>query len=198
MGEKKRRLSAAGLVPATPGPPPILVRPAFEPDLDQITVIYHHHVMTGTGTFDIDPPSYTAMRDRWVKIAAQGWPFLVACDPQAFSRVLGYAYAQPFRERKAYEKTFEDSIYVAPFQTQRGIGKRLLYTLIEDCKALNVRQLLAVIGDSQNTASINLHVWAGFRHVGFLHTVGRKFGRDLDVVLMQRALASNEESRVRG
>lgn len=196
MGEKKRRLSAAGQTPGAPTTwSPVMVRPAYDVDLEQITVIYHHHVMTGTGTFDIDPPSFEAMRDRWAKIAGQGWPFLVACDPQAFTRVLGYAYAQPFRERKAYAHTFEDSIYVAPFQTGKGIGKRLLSSLMEDCKPLNVRQLLAVIGDAENTASIGLHAWAGFTHAGRLQHVGHKFGRDLDVVLMQRSLAPMGNAR---
>jgi phosphinothricin acetyltransferase len=202
MGEKKRRLSVGGGLqsarhtPTRPGagsqteggPPTLLVRPAFEADLEQITVIYHHHVMTGTGTFDIDPPSEAAIQERWSKIAAQGWPFLVACAPQQFSRVLGYAYGQPFRERKAYAQTFEDSVYVAPFAQGRGVGRVLLASLLDDLKAQDVQQVIGVIGDGHNHASIALHRALGFWEAGRLHAVGHKFGRWLDVVLMQRQL----------
>jgi L-amino acid N-acyltransferase YncA len=193
MGEKKRRQGAGGPtaapLPKTELPQTgLVVRPAFEADLDQITVIYHHHVMTGTGTFDLDPPDLAAMTQRWSKIAAQGWPFLVACAPHQFSRVLGYAYAQPFRERRAYAQTFETSIYTAPFQQGRGVGKVLLRALMDDCAAIGVRELVAVIGDSNNMASIGLHQAAGFWPSGQLLRVGQKFGRWLDVVLMQRSL----------
>jgi phosphinothricin acetyltransferase len=188
MGEKKRRQASGHMPNAPQSAPAILVRPAFTADLEQIAVIYHHHVMTGTGTFDIDPPSEAAMRERWSKIAGNGWPYLVACAPQQFSRVLGYAYAQPFRERKAYAQTFEDSVYVAPFAAGRGVGRVLLSTLLDELKAIEARQVIAVIGDAENRASIGLHESLGFWPAGRLHAVGHKFGRWLDVVLMQRQL----------
>lgn len=196
MGEKKRRMQAGGPSPSgaiPPNQPPVgvpdlIVRPCFEPDLEQVTVIYHHHVMTGTGTFDLDPPDLAAMRERWAKVVSNGWPFLVACAPQQFSRVLGYAYAQPFRERKAYAQTFEDSVYVAPYLGKRGVGTALLDAVLKDLAQINARQVLAVIGDADNAPSIGLHRKLGFQDAGRLHAVGHKFGRWLDVVLMQRAL----------
>lgn len=197
MGEKKRRVQAqtesgdAGAGAAgPPNPFGLLVRPALDGDLDQITVIYHHHVVTGTGTFDLDPPGFIAMRQRWAHMASKGWPYLVVCAPQQFSRVLGFAYAQPFRERKAYAQTFEDSIYLAPFVQGRGVGTLLLQALIDDCRARDVRELLAVIGDADNAASIALHRKMGFRMVGRLERVGQKFGRWLDVVMMQKSLTN--------
>lgn len=199
MGEKKRRHLAAGGalngVPTTtargpdrPDQPDLVVRPAFEADLEQVATIYHHHVMTGFGTFDIDPPGYAQMHERWTKIVTNSWPFMVACHPNQFSRVLGYAYAQPFRERRAYAQSFEDSVYVAPFQQGKGVGSLLLNAIIEDCAQQGVEQLLALIGDANNQASLRLHARAGFSLVGRLHNVGKKFGRSLDVMIMQRAL----------
>lgn len=197
MGEKKRRAMATGFggqavsgdAPNQPASPPaILVRPCYDQDVDQCRVIYHHHVMTGTGTFDIDPPDPQAFHAKWSKISANGWPFLVACAPHQFSRVLGFAYAQPFRERRAYAQTFEDSIYIAPFMQGRGIGRVLLQSLIDDLAMIDVRQVIAVIGDADNAGSIALHEQAGFWQAGRLHAVGHKFGRWLDVVLMQRQI----------
>lgn len=199
MGEKKRRAMATGFggqatrsgesgATQIAQAPDILVRPCFEQDVEQCRIIYHHHVMTGTGTFDIDPPDAESFQAKWSKISGSGWPFLVACAPQHFSRVLGFAYAQPFRERRAYAQTFEDSIYVAPFMQGRGVGRALIHSLIDDLRSLDVRQVIAVIGDAGNAGSIALHQKAGFWPAGRLHAVGHKFGRWLDVVLMQRQI----------
>ena len=166
----------------------VMVRPCFTADLSQVTAIYAHAVSTGFGTFEIEPPDLKEMRARWSKIVDQGWPFLVASPVKDVSRVLGYAYAQPFRERAAYQWTFEDSVYVAPGQEGKGVGKALLGSLLFGLEADGVRQVVAVIGDSQNARSIRLHGSMGFVPCGKMRNVGYKFGRWLDVVLMQRQL----------
>lgn len=174
---------------ATPGPGPlILVRPCFDQDLQWVQLIYAHHVMTGAGTFEIVPPSLEEMRGRWSAIVSHNWPFIVACPAHDPSRILGYAYARPFRDREAYAYTFEDSIYVAPGQTGKGVGTRLLTHLLATLADDGVKQVVAVIGDSANHGSIAVHKRCGFRHVGQLSHVGAKFGRWFDVVLMQRTL----------
>ncbi|HVZ98818.1 MAG TPA: GNAT family N-acetyltransferase [Caulobacterales bacterium] len=174
-------------MPSTP--PPILVRPCFQQDLEFVQLIYGHHVMTGTGTFELEPPSLEEMTARWSRIVTKGWPFLVAAPRQDLSRVLGFAYAGQFRDRPAYATTFEDSIYVAPNAVRQGVGLLLMAELLSMLRSDGVREVLAVIGDRANTASIGLHEKAGFAHVGMFSNVGYKFGRWLDVVLMQRSLA---------
>jgi phosphinothricin acetyltransferase len=175
-----------------PAPAPaakkVIVRPCFQQDLQWVQLIYAHHVATGTGTFETIAPTLEEMTDRWAKIAGKGWPFLVACDADDLSRVYGYAYAAQFRDRQAYEKTFEDSVYVSPNTLGGGIGKALISGLLTELQEIGVQQVIAVIGDSANTASIELHRKAGFHYVGTLKGVGQKFGRQLDVVLMQRAV----------
>lgn len=151
-------------------------------------LIYATHVTTGTGTFEIEPPDLSEMNRRWSRIVENGWPFLVASPLKDVARVLGYAYAQPFRDRAAYAKTFEDSVYVAPGQQGKGIGDSLLATLLLGLEADGAREVIAVIGDSQNAASIRVHAKQGFRTCGKLLNVGWKFGRWLDVVMMQRSL----------
>jgi phosphinothricin acetyltransferase len=167
----------------------VIVRPCFQQDLEVVQLIYAHHVMTGAGTFEIEPPSLQEMTDRWSKVVTHGWPFLVASPTHDLSRVLGYAYAQPFRERAAYAQTFEDSIYVAPSSQRQGVGALLLSELLRALRHDGVREVLGVIGDSGNAGSIGLHQKAGFRHVGVFKDVGFKFGRWFDVVLMQRSFA---------
>jgi phosphinothricin acetyltransferase len=163
----------------------ITLRPARPDDLPAITAIYAHHVLNGTATFEIDPPSLQEMTARFTQLTEQRYPYLVAEDG---SRVLGYAYAGPYRPRPAYRYSVEDSIYLAPEAIGRGIGKRLLMRLIAECEALGFRQMLAVIGDSENAASIGLHRACGFTHKAVLDSIGAKFGRWVDTVLMQRAL----------
>jgi len=168
----------------------ILVRPCFQQDLTWVQLIYAHAVMTGTGTFETEPPSLEEMTQRWSKVVARGWPFLVASDADDISRIYGFAYAQQFRDRQAYSKAFEDSIYVSHLARGGKIGSALLGGLLGELHAIGVEQVIAVIGDSQNTGSIALHARYGFTMAGQLNAVGHKFGRVLDVVLMQRDLRS--------
>lgn len=163
----------------------LTLRDALEDDLPAVQAIYAHHVLRGTGTFEEEPPDLAEMRRRWREVRGRGFPWLVAT---AEGVVVGYAYANWFRPRTAFRYTCEDSIYVAPDWCARGLGTQLLGALLERCEAAGARQMLAVIGDSANAGSIRLHARAGFVPVGTLRGVGLKFGRWLDVVLMQRAL----------
>jgi L-amino acid N-acyltransferase YncA len=162
-----------------------LIRPCQIDDLDRIQAIYAHHVLTGTGTFELDPPSRAEIETRWRAVVSAGWPWLVA---EADGAVLGYAYAGPFRARAAYAHTVEDSIYLDLRAQGRGLGKALLFALMAAAREAGAREMLAVIGDSQNRASINLHKACGFRSVGAFERVGFKFDRWLDIVLMQSSL----------
>jgi len=161
------------------------LRPSVDADLPAVTAIYAHHVLTGTGTFELEPPDLTEMTRRRADVLVKGLPFLVAVQGD---RVLGYAYANHFRPRRAYRFCLEDSIYLAPEASGRGLGKLLLAELMVRCEALGGRQMLAVIGDSANAGSIGVHRALGFEHTGLLKAAGWKFERWLDVVLMQRAL----------
>ena len=165
----------------------ILIRDAVPTDLAAITAIYRHAVLHGTGTFELDPPDEGEMAARHASLTALGYPYLVAC---AGAQVLGYAYAGPYRDRPAYRFLVEDSIYVREGCQGRGIGAALIHRLIGESEAQGFRQMVAVIGDSENTGSIRLHEKAGFVPVGTLHAAGWKAGRWLDAVLMQRALGA--------
>jgi L-amino acid N-acyltransferase YncA len=167
------------------------LRPATRADLPQITAIYSHHVRTGLASFEIDPPDEVEMAQRFAAITAAGYPYLVAADRIS---VLGYAYANYYRTRPAYRHSVEDSIYVAPDALGRGIGKALLSRLIDECAARNFRQMLAVIGDSANAGSIGVHRACGFEHAGILKSIGFKFGRWVDSVLMQRGLGTADST----
>jgi L-amino acid N-acyltransferase YncA len=164
----------------------IIIRPATPDDAPAIASIYAHHVLTGTGTFEIDPPDVTDIRARMAKVAARGWPWLVSVSADGL--ITGYAYAGPFRERAAYDATVEDSIYLVPQTQGKGVGKALLSALIEACRTAGAKEMLAVIGDSDNSASIGLHKALGFGDAGLLRNVGVKFGRPLDVVILQKSL----------
>lgn len=170
----------------------IMVRPCFQQDLSQVHAIYATHVATGVGTFEIIPPDLQEISRRWSRNVDNGWPWLVASPLKDIGRVVGYAYAAPFRERAAYAKTFEDSVYVAPGQERKGIGDSLLASLLFGLEADGVREVVAVIGDSKNVGSIRLHAKHGFRDCGKLTKVGYKFGRWLDVVIMQRSLQPDD------
>lgn len=170
--------------------PSLLVRPSTPADLAAIQAIYAHAVLHGTGTFEIEPPSPDEMARRRDEVLARGLPWLVA---EADGAVLGYAYAAPFRPRPAYRFSLEDSIYLSPQAQGRGTGRLLLAELLARCQASGARQMLAVIGDSDNQASMALHRALGFRPAGTLQSVGWKFGRWLDVVLMQRALGPGDQ-----
>jgi phosphinothricin acetyltransferase len=178
--------------------PQIIVRPCFQADLPWITPIYAHAVTTGTGTFETEPPDLKEMHARWSRCVERGWPYLVASPISDVTRPLGYAYAQPFRDRAAYARTFEDSIYVTPSAQGKGVGDALLASLLIALEADGVREVVAVIGDSQNAGSIRLHEKHQFRTCGKLLNVGWKFGRWLDVVMMQRSLEPDEDDGRRG
>lgn len=164
---------------------PLLIRPSTAADLPAITAIYAHHVDHGTGTFELEAPSQADMALRRDDVLAKGLPWLVA---ESAGQVLGYAYANHFRPRRAYRFCLENSIYLHPQAQGRGVGRLLLAELLARCEAAGARQMLAVIGDSANGGSIGVHRALGFAHNGVLHAAGWKFGRWLDVVLMQRAL----------
>jgi L-amino acid N-acyltransferase YncA len=161
------------------------IRETSAGDLPGITAIYAHHVLTGTATFEEVPPSVDEMHARHEKVRALGLPWLVAEDDGV---LVGFAYAAPFRERSAYRYTLEDSVYVDPGQHRRGTGRALMAELISRCEGLGYRQMIAAIGDSANAGSIGLHAAMGFEPAGVYRNVGLKFGRWLDVVLMQKTL----------
>ena len=160
------------------------LRPATPEDVPAIQAIYAHHVLTGLGTFEEIPPTEGEMASRIAAVVERGLPWLVAESGE----VLGYAYAGPFRTRAAYRFTVEDSVYVGQTARGRGVGKALLAALIADCEAMGLRQMVGVIGDSGNAASIALHRSLGFEITATAPAVGWKFERWVDVVWMQRAL----------
>jgi phosphinothricin acetyltransferase len=161
----------------------MLVRTALPHDLAVITGIYDHAVRHGTASFELEPPDEKEMTRRFGTLRDGGYPYLVA---EIEGEIAGYAYAGPYRARPAYHWTVEDSIYVAPRSHRRGVGRALIERLIAEAEAAGFRQMIAVIGDSANAGSIELHRGAGFRMVGTFDNVGFKFGRWLDSVLMQR------------
>jgi len=165
------------------------IRPSQPSDIAQITAIYTHHVLHGTGTFEIEPPSELDMTHRRDDVLSKGLPYLVAVEGD---QVLGYAYCNWFKPRPAYRFSAEDSIYLAPKATGQGLGRALLAELISQAERAGVRKLIAVIGDSANLGSIGVHRSAGFKPVGTLTSCGWKFERWLDVVLMDRALGASD------
>ena len=165
------------------------IRHATESDIADIQAIYSHHVLNGTGTFEEEPPSVEEMLARFQKVIGQRCVWLVATDPTG---VLGFGYFTPFRDRSAYRFTVEDSIYVREDVRGQGVGKALVGRLIELATEQGLRQMIAVIGDSENTGSIGVHASLGFHMVGTMRAVGIKFGRWLDVVTMQRALGKGD------
>lgn len=166
------------------------IRPSTDGDLPAITAIYKHHVLHGTGTFEIDPPSETDMAGRRADVLAKGLPWLVA--EQDDGRVLGFAYANWFKPRPAYRFSAEDSIYIAEDARGMGLGRQLLAELAVQAEAAGVRKLLAVIGDSANAGSIGVHRALGFTDVGVMKSVGWKFGAWRDIVLMEKTLGAGD------
>jgi L-amino acid N-acyltransferase YncA len=164
---------------------PLEIRPATAADLPAITEIYAHAVRVGTATFELVPPDAGEMRRRFEALKGGGFPYLVAVLE---NNVVGYAYAASYRPRPAYRFTVENSVYLRPDIHRRGIGRQLLQQLIADCESRGFRQMIAVIGDSANAASVGLHRRCGFEMIGTHPNVGLKFGRWLDTVMMQRAL----------
>ncbi len=169
----------------------MLIRPSTEADLAAIQAIYAHAVQHGTGTFETEVPDLAEMTRRRSEVLGRQLPWLVACEGET---VIGYAYANYFRPRLAYRFCLEDSIYLHPEHQGKGTGRLLLTELIARCEALGARQMLAVIGDAANQGSIGVHAALGFEHTGKLANAGWKFGRWLDVILMQRQLGPGADS----
>lgn len=165
------------------------IRDATEADVPDMQAIYAHHVLHGTGTFEEEPPSVEEMLGRFHKVVDRGCVWLVAADATG---VLGYGYYAPFRDRSAYRFTVEDSIYVREDVRGQGVGKALVTRLIELATAAGLRQMIAVIGDSENVGSIGVHASLGFQMIGTMKSAGIKFGRWLDVVTMQRPLGKGD------
>jgi phosphinothricin acetyltransferase len=165
----------------------ISIRPSTDADVAACGAIYGEAVRNGTGTFELDEPDAAEMARRREAILVQGLPWLVA---DRGGEILGYAYAGQFRPRRAYRFCVEDSIYLSPQARGQGVGRLLLVELIARCEAAGIRQMLAVIGDSDNAASVGVHLACGFEHCGKFEAAGWKFDRWLDVVMMQRRLGT--------
>jgi phosphinothricin acetyltransferase len=167
------------------------IRDAADSDMPEVQAIYAHHVLRGLASFEEIAPGVEELRMRRESAVAHGLPYLVA---ELDGRVVGYAYATPYRSRSAYRHSIEDSVYVRDGFGAKGIGAALLTALIQRCEKGPWRQMVAVIGDSANAASIGLHRKLGFRVVGTLEAVGFKFGGWVDSVLMQRALGGGSQT----
>ena len=168
------------------------VRAASLQDLPAVQSIYAYHVLHGLASFEEEAPPLEEMRRRYEDVTGRGLPYLVA---EENGEILGYGYCTLYRSRSAYRFALEDSIYVKHGEQGKGIGKAVLARLIEHCAALNYRQMIAVIGDSANAASIAVHASLGFVRAGNLRSTGYKFGRWVDSVLMQLPLGEGDGSR---
>lgn len=169
----------------------IIVRDARASDVESIRSIYQHYVLNDLATFEEVPPSIEEIVARRAAVVAATLPYLVA---EIDGEIAGYSYATSYRQRPAYRHTIEDSVYVADVLRGRGVGAALLRSLISRCEGGPWRQMLAVIGNSENTGSIALHQKMGFQHIGTLRSVGFKLGRWVDTVLMQRALGPGDST----
>jgi L-amino acid N-acyltransferase YncA len=167
----------------------MVLRASQHADIPAIAAIYAHYVRHSTASFETEPPDYSEMANRRARILHAGLPWLVA---EIDGTIAGYAYAGPYRPRAAYRFTVENSIYLDPACAGKGLGSALMVRLLEDCEAWGARQMIAVIGGSDNHASIKLHQKFGFRHTGTLLAAGFKFGRWVDTVMMQRALGHGD------
>ena len=166
------------------------IRAATLADLAEIQSIYAHHVLQGAGTFEEEPPPLEEIERRHRGIVDRGWAYLVATDATG---VLGYAYFSQMRDRSAYRHTAENSIYVRDDVRGQGVGKALVAQLLQAAEVMGFRQMVAVIGDSDNVGSIGVHASLGFQRVGLLRATGLKFGRWVDTVMMQRALGRGDQ-----
>lgn len=169
----------------------MLIRTATLDDAPALAAIYGDACLHGVGTFEEVPPEPAEMAQRMTTVRARGLPYVVA---EVDGAVVGLAYAAPFRLRAAYRYLVEDSVYVAPAAKGMGVGRAMLSRVIDDCEALGLRQMMAVIGGSDNAGSIGLHTALGFRRQGVMEAVGFKFGRWMDIVLMQRPLNAGADT----
>ncbi len=160
-------------------------------DIEGIARIYDDAVLTGTASFEIEAPGVEGMTGRYLVLMEKGYPYFSAVVDD---KVVGFSFAGPYRARQAYNSTVENAIYVDPAYHGRGIGRLLMERLIDSCTEAGFRQMVAVVGDSRNSGSINLHRALGFHITGTLHSVGYKHGRWLDVVFMQRPLGDGYQS----
>lgn len=163
----------------------LLIRPSLDQDLPQITAIYAHHVLHGTGTFETDPPSVADMTTRRADVLGKGLPYLVA---EQDGQVVGFAYGNWFKPRPAYRYSVEDSIYLAPDLHRQGLGRALLAELLARFEAVGIRKVMAIIGDSANAGSVGVHRALGFTQVGVVESCGWKLGAWRDIVIMQKTL----------
>lgn len=168
-----------------------IIRPSQSIDIAQITAIYQHHVLHGTGTFEVEPPTEADMAQRRGDVLSKALPYLVAVDN---AQVLGFAYCNWFKPRPAYRFSAEDSIYLSTEAAGKGVGRTLLAELMAQAQRAGVRKLIAVIGDSANAGSIAVHKSAGFQSVGVLKSCGWKFDKWLDVVMMDKALGEADSA----
>ena len=166
-----------------------LIRPCRDDDLPAITAIYAHHVLHSTGTFETEPPSVADMGTRRADVLSKGLPYLVAEDQ---GLVVGFAYGNWFKPRPAYRYSVEDSIYLAPDQQGKGLGRALLSELLARCESAGIRKIMAVIGDSANAGSVGLHRALGFTQVGVVESCGWKMGAWRDIVIMQKTLGAGD------
>ena len=165
------------------------IRPVTATDMPEVQAIYAHHVLHGSGTFEEVPPSVEEVRERFAEITGRGWSALAAVDGTG---LLGYAYFSQLRDRSAYRYTVEDSIYVRDDVRGQGVGKALVARVLHEAERAGYRQMVAVIGDSENVGSIGMHASLGFQRVGILRATGMKFGRWVDTVYMQRPLGRGD------
>ena len=171
--------------------PAVHVRDRRDADMARITEIYTHHVMHGSSSWELSPPDTAEMSRRAAALTEAGYPYLVA---EINGQVVGYAYAGAYRPRPAYRNTVEHSIYIDDAVRRGGIGRILLESLIESCTKLGFRQMIAIVGDSQNRQSIEFHEKMGFTHVGKVQDIGYKFDRWMDQIILQRALGPGADS----
>jgi L-amino acid N-acyltransferase YncA len=167
------------------------IRPSRDQDVPAITAIYGHHVLHGTGTFETTPPSESDMAARRADVLAKALPYLVA---EEGGRVVGFAYCQWFKPRPAYRFSAEDSIYLHADAAGKGWGRQLLAALEREAEAAGVRKLIAVIGDSGNAGSIGVHKALGFEQAGLIRSCGWKFGRWLDIVIMDKSIGEADRT----
>ena len=162
-----------------------IIRPSNDADIVGITAIYAHHVLNSTGTFETEAPSVQDMTNRRADVLGKGLPYLVAVDDD---KVIGFAYGNWFKPRPAYRYSVEDSIYLAPDQHSKGLGRALLAELMARCEAVGIRKMMAIVGDSANAGSVGVHLALGFEQVGKIDACGWKFGAWRDIVIMQKTL----------
>ncbi len=169
----------------------VTIRQVADADIAAVTAIYAREVLEGVATFELEPPDAAEMAARIDALKQGGYPWLIADIGGA---IAGYAYAGPFRSRPAFRHTVENSVYLPPDFQRRGIGRLLLEHLISECEARDFRQMIAVVGGSDNVASIRLHERCGFIHAGVWKSTGWKFGRWIDCVVMQRPVGPGDST----